>query len=69
MLDNEGHGLIHVIAIGRMFINEKCLKEKEGDLGFIEAGKQGSHHERNCHEEGWRQLLSQNMKGRKALCG
>lgn len=45
MLDNEGDVLIHVAAIGRMFINEKCLKEKEGDLRFIEAGNQGSHRE------------------------
>ena len=22
----------------------KCLQEKESNLGFIEAGKQGSHH-------------------------
>lgn len=44
-MHREGYGLIHVIAIGRTFINEKCFKEKEGDLGFIEAGKQRSHHE------------------------
>lgn len=48
-----------------MFINEKHLKEKEWDLRVIEAGKQGSHHEWNCPEEGWRQILLQNMQGQE----
>lgn len=38
-----GYNFIQAIAIGGTLINEKCLKEKEGGLNFIEASKQGSH--------------------------
>lgn len=38
--------LIQASAIRKMFISvEECLKEKEGGLGVIEAGKQRNHEE------------------------
>lgn len=68
--DNGRYGLIHVIATGRTFLNEKCLKGKERALGFIEAGKQRSIMGlNNSLEEGWRQTYLRTFKGRRALCG